>query len=145
MSSIAPRKKLRRNYKNLQLVISKMLSTQSENSNNNRHSSEDRTVHGVIENKDRMNKRPCKTPNPVILKIISDMKNNSLETALARMALGPEKDVDSNHSKLNSNPIANSANQEVHSRNQIINPYFKHCNLICYPNFCTDKDPCSLW
>jgi len=96
-------------------------------------------------NKDRMNKRPCKTPNPVILKIISDMKNNMLETALARMALGPEKDVDNNHSKLNSNPLANSANLEVHSRNQIINPYFKHCNLICYPNFCTDKDPCSLW
>merc|ERR1712038_2118675 len=114
-----------------------MLSTQSENSNGNRHSSEDRTAHGVIKNKDRMNKRPCKTPNPVILKIISDMKNNMLETAMARMALGPEK--------VNSNPLANSANLEVHSRNQIINPYFKHCNLICYPNFCTDKDPCSLW
>ena len=71
MSSIAPQKKLRRNPKNLQLVIPKMISTQSENSNNSRHSSEDRTVHGVIKNKDRMNKRPCKTPNPV-----SDFENN---------------------------------------------------------------------
>ena len=99
----------------------------------------------MIKDKDRMNKRPCKVPNPVILKIISDIKSNNLETEFARMAIWLERDVDNNNSKLNSNPVVDSTKQGVHSRSQIINPYFKHCNFDCYPHLCTDKDPCSLW